>query len=251
MSTPSVQSLHKGLRLLELLLDDSHGIVGAAAACDMPISTAHRMLATLRKSGFLLQPNRGCYLPGPMLTALGGALRYREVIARVARPVLDGLARRTGLTAHLGVFDTDMVTYLVKAGGCMPMLTRENMQLEAYCSGIGKVLLANLSREEADVYLATGPFVRLTEATIVDPLMLAQTLDDVRRSGVAFDAGEFQQDLFCVAVPVLSPRGDVCAAISLSAIDDSSGMPIEARVAELRVSASAISACLSGTRRPQ
>ncbi|CAN5227272.1 IclR family transcriptional regulator [soil metagenome] len=248
MSSPSVQSLRKGLRLLELLLDGSHGIASAAEACDMPISTAHRMLATLRASGFLIQPNRGSYLPGPMLTDLGSALRYREVIARVARPVLDRLARRTGLTAHLGVFDTDMVTYLVKASGRVPMLTRENMQLEAYCSGIGKVLLANLSHEDAGAYLATGPFVQLTEATIVDPSALALALEEVRRSGVGFDEGEFQQGLSCVAVPVLSPRGQVCAAISLSSSDGCATMPVEARIGNLKASAASIAACLSGQR---
>src|SRR3546814_4531438 len=53
------------------------------------------------------------------------------------------LAQRTGLTAHLGCLESNMVTYLIKEGSEPDVFTREGIQLEAYCSGIGKVLLAH------------------------------------------------------------------------------------------------------------
>lgn len=241
----SVHALTKALNLLKLLLDDPRGIAGAAAAAGMPLSTAHRMLATLRASGFVTHPGRGQYLPGPELVRLGNLVPFRAILAQVARPVLTALARETGLTAHLGVFDADMVTYLVKAAGRTRILTLENMQLEAYCSGIGKTLLAHLEAEALQTYFRGGPFVQMTSATIIDPDALSSVLNDVRRLGFAIDDGEFEVGLFCVAVPVRCAQGNVCGAISLSSNDSQSALSVEARIARLQAASRTITERLS------
>jgi hypothetical protein len=90
------------------------------------------------------------------------------------------------------------------------------MQLEAYCSGIGKVLLANLPDAERAAYLATGPFVALTARTICDAGELGRVLETVRAQGFATDLGEVVEDLACVAVPLRRPGGEAIAAISIT-----------------------------------
>jgi DNA-binding IclR family transcriptional regulator len=110
-----------------------------------------------------------------------------------------------------------MVTYRLKTGrGAKNLFTRTGLQLEAYCSGIGKVLLAHLPAAERRAYLAAGPFVALTPNTITDPAVLASTLDEVRAQGFASDDGEIVEDLVCLAVPIRAPDGRVPAAISVS-----------------------------------
>jgi DNA-binding IclR family transcriptional regulator len=110
-----------------------------------------------------------------------------------------------------------MVTYRIKTGrGAHDLFTRTGLQLEAYCSGIGKVLLAHLPVAERHAYLAAGPFVALTSHTITDPARLAVALDAVRAEGFATDLGEIVEDLQCLAVPVRQPDGRVRAAISVS-----------------------------------
>src|SRR5690606_3592173 len=111
--------------------------------------------------------------------------------------------RRFQRTVHLAVFEADMVTYLAKEdGGRNSVLTIEGTQLEAYCSGLGKVLLAYLPEPERERYLADGPFVRLTPNTIIEPDELRRELAHIRTRGYAIDDGEVQPNLRCVAVPL-------------------------------------------------
>jgi IclR family transcriptional regulator, acetate operon repressor len=216
MPTPSSNTLDKGLRLLEVVIAHPRvSIHELARLADLPPSTAHRMLATLKQRGFVAQAARGDYLSGPALVRLGRVEDMSAVLERVSRPLLEALARRTGLTAHLGVFEADMVTYLVKAGGEAEVFTQEGMQLEAYCSGIGKVLLAGLPEEESEAYLAAGPFVRLTPTTIVEPHALRLALNSIGAQGHAVDDGEIDTGLQCLAAPV-RVHGRVCAAISIA-----------------------------------
>lgn len=71
------------------------------------------------------------------------------------------------------MLENDMVTYLVREGAeARTIFSEENKQLEAYCSGIGRMLLASLPEPDREAYLAEGPFVALTERTITDPAEL-------------------------------------------------------------------------------
>jgi DNA-binding IclR family transcriptional regulator len=110
-----------------------------------------------------------------------------------------------------------MVTYIVREGvDTTTIFSQENKQLEAYCSGIGKVLLAGLPDAEREDYLATGPFIALTRHTITDPATLRRELQSVAAAGFARDSEEAAEGIHCLALPVRSPMGEIIAALSLS-----------------------------------
>jgi IclR family acetate operon transcriptional repressor len=230
--------------------DGGESNVSALALAEgLPPASAHRIVRTLERSKFLIPIGRGKFMPGPALFDLTDGRRSEAAVAAVARPELNRLARQTRHIAHLGMLESDMVTYLVKAGADRGRLfTREGMQLEAYCSGIGKVLLAHLGEEERDLYLAGGPFVALTENTKTDPAELKQELERVREIGFAVDAREVSPDLVCFAVPLRWPNGTARAAISLSTLDQP-GREVDegALVAELRQTAEVIEHRLFGS----
>jgi len=115
----------------------------------------------------------------------------------------------------VGVLDGEMVTYLVKET-CAPveLFTREGMQLEAYCSAVGKVLLSHLPEEDLQAYLKSAPFPPLTPATITDPETLRPHLQEVKAQGYAVDDREVADDLICFAVPIRKPDGSLLAALS-------------------------------------
>ena len=134
-----------------------------------------------------------------------------------AAPLLHRLAARARSVVQLGTLEGDMVTYRLKTGrGAGALFTRTDMQLEAYCSGIGKALLAHLPLAEREAYLGAGPFVALTPCTITDRSQLRDELERVRAQGFALDRGEIAEDLYCVAVPITVPSRGVIAAISIS-----------------------------------
>lgn len=183
----------------------------------LPVPTAHRQIAALVAGGYLVAIGRGLHVAGPRVRAWLGHVNEKRLMAACAAPILRRLAAEKRAVAQLGTLENEMVTYLFKTGkDAGAIFSRTDMQLEAYCSGIGKVLLANLPEAEQEAYLAGGPFVPLTSRTIVDPERLRLEFQQIRKQDFACDNREIADDLYCLAVPVRSGEGRVTAAISLS-----------------------------------
>lgn len=217
--TPQISSLKRTLAMLEAVIaDDGHSnLAELARKIGMPMATAHRQVTTLVAEGYLMAAGGGRHVAGARLLGLLHRLDEKQIIANVAAPLLHDLAGRVRSVVQLGTFENDMVTYRIKTGrGANALFTRIGMQLEAYCSGIGKVLIANLPEPEREAYLAGGPFVALTERTIVEPARLREELDAVRIQGFAIDDEEVAAGLRCMAVPLRRSDGRVLAAISVS-----------------------------------
>jgi DNA-binding IclR family transcriptional regulator len=246
VTNPPTLALDKSLSLLSLLVADAgaSSVSALATEAGLPPATAHRIVATLERRGFITKIARGRYLAGPALLRLANAASLNGVMKAVAQPILANIAKQSRLVAHLGVFEGDMVTYLVKAGRQNALFTREGMQLEAYCSAIGKMLLALLPDEQRERYLASGPFVALTGNTITDPTALRAELEHVRLQDFACDQREIDDTLRCVAVPVRDANGAAVAALSLSAQQLSGDVDPTDHLATLRAGSLAIEARL-------
>ena len=212
------KAIDRLLRLLDSLVrDEARTPLNVHAdRLGLPTSTAYRMVQMLRSHGLVAPAQRGHYMAGLALSKLARQSAPSAILAASARPLLRRLARDCRATAHLGVMDGDMITYIVKEhGGGTPLFTQEGGQLEAYCSAIGRVLLANLPRAEREAYLAASPFVALTRRTVIDPKHIHRLLAKARRQDFAVDDREIADDLVCYAVPVRIGE-QVVAAISLS-----------------------------------
>lgn len=219
MSKPNSRTLDKALDLLIALGVDGgrQSFADIAETVGIPFSTARRFGAVFESRQLIVRQKAGRYLPGPALLEMAEGMPRRSVFVAMARPVLMTLSRNLGMTAHLGVLEDQMVTYLCKASAeCTPLFTREGMQLEAYCSGIGKVLLAAMADDELGRYLAGGSLVALTPNTIIDPDELRTELALVRTNGWAMEDGEVVPGLACLATPVTDASGLIWAAISVS-----------------------------------
>lgn len=180
-------------------------------------STAYRLVQPFLNAGLLARPKRQSYLPGLTLHDLANLAPRERILAGIARPHVDALSKALGIAVHLGVWQEDMVTYIVKAAPLgSDIFTQEGMQLEAYCSGIGKVLLAHKSAAAQQAYLANGPFVALTQKTVTDPGIMRKDWQMIREQGYAEDVEEISEGLRCFAVPLFGPKGTAIAALSVS-----------------------------------
>ena len=215
MESRGTKALDNGLTLFAAVVRDD-GLTPAAAiaaALGFAPSSARRTLAALERTGLIARIARGRYAGTERLAGLAARIDPHRRLIEAARPALRRLAAREGATAHCGIFDGDMVTYLVKEGGT-GVFTRERGQLEAYCTGIGKALLAQLAPGTLDAYLR-GSFVKLTDHTLADPDELREEIEATRARGYALDNREMADDIACVAVPV-EIGGRAVAAISIS-----------------------------------
>ena len=211
----------------------------------MPVATAHRQITTLVAEGYLATSGTGRHIAGARLLGLLHRLDEKQIIVNVAAPVLHELSTRVRSIVQLGTFENDMVTYRIKTGrGASNLFTKVGMQLEAYCSGIGKVLLANLPDAEREAYLSSGSFVPLTDSTITDPARLRTELEAIRAQDFAIDDGEISTGLRCMAVPIRKSNGDVIAAISVSQLRPAQGKVSDAQLLQLlREAAQEIEGC--------
>ena len=220
MATPRIQSVDRAFSLLSCLVDA--GGIGSlpamATRCGLSVATTHRLLATLEDLGAVIHIAPGKYRIGTTLFRLTDATSKDRLFAAAAEPSLQRIAKSIATTAHLGILDADcMVTYIAKATRAAHFPpTVIGSKLEAYCSGLGKVLLAALPAPDQAAYLAEGPFVPLTGRTITDPAALMAELAEVTRRGYAVDDGELFDDLRCVAVPIRDRTGQIVAALSAS-----------------------------------
>jgi len=209
-------------RLLDLLecLSSSHLTVKEISEkSGIPLSTVHRMLRPLVARKYVLRHGRGRYLLGIASVELAARADLNAIITNAARPIIVDLAKICKRTTHLGVFRDNLVRYLVKIeAGYSRAPSQEMIELEAYCTGIGKVLLSQLAYDQLQEYMAPGDFVPLTSTTISDTGELRQEIENVREQGWAMDRGEMYPELRCLAVPIHDPTGRLKAAVSVTEV---------------------------------
>lgn len=213
----TLSSLSKGLNvLLAFTVENSEwGVRELSEQLGLPRSTVQTLLRTLTSAGLLMQlPNRR-YRLGWRTFELAGTFLASLELRKIALPYMQELADTVGEVVHLGVLEGEDVIYVEKVEGrqSIPLITRLGLRYPAYCTGIGKVLLAFYHRNEE---LLTQ-LVPMTPNTITDRELLKKELDGIRSSGFSYDREESFVGLSCVATPVFDYTGSIIAGLSISA----------------------------------
>lgn len=209
--------LERAFRLLEAFgtRGESVGLATLAERSNLAKPTAYRLLSQLCAMGMVSREGRN-YRPGLRLFELGSLLpetvRVHDVTQRFERDLYE----ITHETVHVGMRTGTDVLYLDKLCGNTPIAaTRVGIRRPLYCTGIGKAILAASPPEVLHATMAAGLRSR-TRYTITDERRLATEIEEIRSQGVAFDHGEFNLGIKCVAAPVLDANGDATMAISVA-----------------------------------
>lgn len=184
-----------------------------------PKATLYRLLQTLTHQGMLaLDPETGSYALGMRLVRLAHAAWAQSSLAPIARPYLDELAEKTGETIHLAQMDLGQVLYVDKRNAAKPveMFAQAGKVGPAYCTGVGKAMLAYLPPDALDDALARQSFYRHTPHTLGTREALLEELQAIRARGHAWDREEHEAGIICCAVPILSRAGRVMGALSVT-----------------------------------
>ncbi len=189
------------------------------ATSTYPKATLYRFLQTLTHQGMLAyDEDRGTYAPGLRLVRLAHAAWSTSSLAPIAKPYLDELSRETGETIHLAQMDMGQVIYVDKRNAAKPveMFSSAGKVGPAYCTGVGKAMLAFLDAPALEAALARQSFHRFTPETLDSPDKLKRELDAIRSRGHAFDREEHEPGIICCAVPILSRTGRAIGALSVT-----------------------------------
>lgn len=189
------------------------------SASPYPKATLYRFLQTLVRQRLLeYDPERQTYALGVRLVRLAHAAWSQSSLAPIARPHLDALSARLGLTVHLAQLDNGQVLYVDKRSAAQPveMFSQAGKIGPAYCTGVGKAMLAFQPETERARLLTQQSYHRFTETTLTSPEALAAELSEIRARGHAYDREEHEPGIICVAVPILSDRGRVLGGMSVT-----------------------------------
>jgi IclR family KDG regulon transcriptional repressor len=218
----SVQSVERAFDLLEALAaGGEQGVTELARRTGLVPSTAHRLLGTLTKRGYVThRPRSGRYLLGYKLVELAsaGGLGLSR-LRTVARGHLEAIQQATGESVNLVVLEGDRVVYVdqVEGSRSVRMFTAVGTATPAHTTGAGKAMMAYYDPElVAALYAGREPLDRLTPRTLTTLDALRDDFERIRRRGYAIDNEEHEEGVGCVAAPVFDHTDAPCAAISVS-----------------------------------
>ncbi|HEY8482360.1 MAG TPA: IclR family transcriptional regulator [Spirillospora sp.] len=213
-------ALARGLALLERLAARGGTLTLSdfSTGTGLPKSTLVRLLGVLEEMGYVVRADeRPAYRLGHKTLVLSNAYLAGLDLSEVAGGHLAEAAEATGQTANLGVLDGREVLHVCVREPDRPIRfhTAPGVRDAAYCTGLGKVLLAALDPAELARHLPPEPFPARTEHTLTTVAALAEDLRAVAERGYALDDNEGSVGLRCVAVPV-EVDGRWVAAVSVS-----------------------------------
>ena len=217
-----VQSFARGLAVLRSFGADAPAqtLTGAAERSGLTRAGARRILLTLQQLGYVEAEGRLFRLT-PRVMELGFAYLSSQPVWHLAQPVMEELVQDIHESSSAAVLDGDDIVYVLRvpAKKIMAISLGPGSRLPAYCTAMGRVLLAGLPETERRVRLARVPLVARTARTVTDVDALMALLDGVRRDGHALVHGELEEGLVSMAAPIVNRAGRVVAAINVSAQD--------------------------------
>src|ERR1700689_774751 len=219
------QSLERGLAILGCFTPKRPvlGIADIADELGMSRSTTHRYVITLVALGYLEQGASRKYRLGLRVTDLGMSALNSTGLREHAHPYLEELRQRTSYTASLATLDgadilyVDRVRSFRRGQGKAELDLHPGSRLPAYCTAMGKLLLANLPEaEQRDLIASIKPSKRGPN-TITSKKALREELDEVLDAGFAVNDEELAPELHSISAPVRNEAREVVAAVNMAA----------------------------------
>jgi IclR family transcriptional regulator, KDG regulon repressor len=216
-----VQSLGRAFAILEEVARhrDGIGLAELSKLVGLHNSTTFHLAKTMVSLGYLRQEKDSKrYRVGRPLFALAASALDEIEMVNVATPILEELSRETGESAHYAVRMGDAVVVIARTSGpgAFQLTDRVGVVRPAHCTALGKIILASLRADQLKRFLDRVEMKPSTDKSITDVTVLLREITEIKRTGIAFDDGEFNPEVRCVAVPVTDFTGQVIGALGIS-----------------------------------
>jgi IclR family pca regulon transcriptional regulator len=219
------QSLERGLAILGCFTPERPvlGIADIADDLGMSRSTTHRYVITLVALGYLEQGASRKYRLGLRVTDLGMSALNSTGLREHAHPYLEELRQRTSYTVNLAVLDGDEILYVDRARSFRRGQSKIDLDLHpgsrlpAYCTSMGKLLLAYLPDDQQRELLGSMKLTKRGPNTITSKKALRDELDEVLDAGFAVNDQELAPELHSISAPVRNEAREVVAAVNMAA----------------------------------
>ncbi|MEA4963976.1 IclR family transcriptional regulator [Lutispora sp.] len=215
-----VQSIDRAVSILKCFSKQRKEMKLSEIADELSLnkSTVHGIISTLKYNGLIDQDEETQkYRLGLYLMKLGDTVASSIDIRDIAHPIIKEVSQQLNETVHLSKLDGDELIYLdkVESNQSMRIFTTIGSRMPAYCTGMGKAMLAYIDDEKINNLLPDA-LEPMTEHTITDKNELLKRLADIREKGYAMDNEENSIGLRCIAAPIFDHKGNAKYAISVS-----------------------------------
>ncbi|MGH9673093.1 MAG: IclR family transcriptional regulator [Bryobacteraceae bacterium] len=223
LETPSIQSLDRGLAILEAVAQSPEPVPLGHLTDLLGIdrSSVFRLANTLRRRGFLTNPVGGRdFILGPSIWRLSRKYGWTNMLNAFCREQLRTLTAATGETTHLAVREGRQAFFIDHHSSTNQVIvvsgqTGESVPL--YCTAHGKALLADCGVPALKAIFGVAPFDVYTPTTIPTIEDLAAACAVIKAQGFAFDNAEYLTEVRCLASPIRDKDGEIVASIGISA----------------------------------
>lgn len=215
-----IVGLAKGLRVIECF-DDEHEsltISQAAALAGLSRASARRCLLTLTRLGYVTE-QEGRFRLGARTLGLGTAYLLATPLPQLVQPFLEHLGERLEESCSVSILEGADIVYVARSARrrIVSVGLGVGTRLPAYCTSMGRVLLAALALEEARAHLERSERRMVTPHTQTHIAALLSILENVRRQGYCINDQELEIGLVSIAVPLIDGRGRTVAALNVGA----------------------------------
>ncbi|MBZ4665988.1 IclR family transcriptional regulator [Mahella sp.] len=214
-------SVERAFKIIEVMAksDGPCELKAIAKQTELPASTAYRFLQSLMKLQYVKQDENQRYFLTFKVVELANHVRRQSNLITIGQPHLKELSLKCGESAFMAVEENMTALYVCSIEG--PALTvktfqRIGHQAPLHGTGVGKILLSDMTDEEIKRYAETTGLKKYTEKTITSLNGLLAEINKIRKQGYAIDDEECELGAKCVAAPVRDYTGKIVAAISAS-----------------------------------
>lgn len=216
-----IQSLGRAFGILEEVARhrDGIGLADLSRLVGLHNSTTFHLAKTMAALGYVRQEKdtKRYRIGRPLFALAASALDEIEMI-NVATPILEELARQTGECSHFAVRMGDAIVVIARTSGpgAFQLADRVGVVRPAHCTALGKAILAALPPDQLAALLKRTGLKPSTEKSITEIPVLLREIEEIKRTAIAFDDGEFNLEVRCIAVPVKNFTGKVIGALGVS-----------------------------------
>lgn len=213
-------SLARGLAVLEAFTQEAPQMTISQLSVKTGLSRAavRRCLYTLSKLGYVGSEDGQRYSLRPKMLSLSHTYTVSNTLSSAAQPILERLSNKLHESFSVATLDGDEIVYIARTQTqrVLSVDLHIGSRLPAFCTSMGRVLIASQPADEVERYLARVVMRQYTPRTVNTVEKLRMLLRNVRRNGYAVCDQEYEIGLRSMAVPVYASSGRVIATINLS-----------------------------------
>jgi len=214
-------SLARGLAVIQAFSQRQRELTVSQISAKTGFSRAavRRCLYTLAKLGFAATDDGRHFHLRPRVLALGHSYISSMPLAAMAQPVLENVSHILHESCSIATLDRTDIVYIARANvtRIMSIDLVVGSRLPAFCTSMGRVLMAELPADKLDEFLVRVEFKRFTDRTVANAEKLRQILRLVQRNGYSIVDQELESGLRSMAVPIHDSAGRVVAALNVGA----------------------------------